>query len=185
MNTDSEDTTMIKLKSMMDENGNFEEFDISMAAAKISDLIRDARGDPDDDEDDEDKAPLELTVTRVKGPCLKKVVDFMNHHHIEKMKEIPTPLGGSSFNEVMDQEWYQNFVNDENLGGNNDMLFDLLTAANFMGIKELLDLSCLKVTFQLTGKSADEIRDILRLPELTPEEESQARQEHKWIFEDS
>jgi hypothetical protein len=100
MNTDSEDTTMIKLKSMTDENGNFEEFDISMAAAKISDLIRDARGDPDDDEDDEDKAPLELTVTRVKGPCLKKVVDFMNHHHIEKMKEIPTPLGGSSFNEV-------------------------------------------------------------------------------------
>jgi S-phase kinase-associated protein 1 len=85
----------------------------------------------------------------------------------------------------MDQEWYQNFVNDENLGGNNDMLFDLLTAANVMGIKELLDLSCLKVTFQLTGKSADEIRDILRLPELTPEEEAQARQEHKWIFEDS
>ena len=110
MNTDSEDTTMIKLKSMMDENGNFEEFDISMAAAKISDLIRDARGDPDDDEDDEDKAPLELTVTRVKGPCLKKVVDFMNHHHIEKMKESPTPLGGSSFNEVRyvaTQRWHE------------------------------------------------------------------------------
>merc|ERR1719343_782077 len=86
---------------------------------------------------------------------------------------------------VMDQEWYQNFVSDENLGGSNDMLFDLLTAANFMGIKELLDLSCLKVTFQLTGKWADEIREILRLPELTPEEEQQARMEHKWIFEDS
>jgi hypothetical protein len=102
MNTDSEDTTMIKLKSMNDEDGNFEEFYISMAAAKISDLIRDARGDPDDDDDDddEDKPPLELTVMRVKGPCLKKVVDFMNHHHKEKMKEIPTPLGGSSFNEV-------------------------------------------------------------------------------------
>jgi len=54
-----------------------------------------------------------------------------------------------------------------------------------MGIKELLDLSCLKVTFQLTGKSAEEIREILRLPELTPEEEAQARTEHKWIFEDS
>ena len=84
----------------------------------------------------------------------------------------------------MDQEWYQKFVSEENLGG-NDMLFDLLTAANYMGIKELLDLSCLKVTFQLTGKSADQIRDILRLPELTPEEETLARTEHKWIFEDS
>ena len=85
----------------------------------------------------------------------------------------------------MDQKWYQDFVSDDNLGPDNDMLFDLLTAANFMGIKELLDLSCLKVTFQLTGKNAEEIRQILRLPELTPEEEKQAREEHKWIFEDS
>ncbi len=87
--------------------------------------------------------------------------------------------------QVMDQKWYQDFVSDDNLGSSNDMLFDLLTAANFMGIKELLDLSCLKVTFQLTGKNAEEIRQILRLPELTPEEERQARDEHKWIFEDS
>lgn len=188
MNTDSEDTTMIKLRSMADEDGNTQVFDISMAAARISDLIRDAAGEPEDredDDDDVDNPPLEIEVARVKGPCLAKVVDFMIHHHEEKMKEIPTPLGGSSFNEVMDQEWYQQFVSDENLGDNNDMLFDLLTAANFMGIKELLDLSCLKVTFQLTGKTAEEIREILRLPELTPEEEAQARTEHKWIFEDS
>mmetsp|Transcript_3853 Transcript_3853/g.10111 ORF Transcript_3853/g.10111 Transcript_3853/m.10111 type:complete len:195 (+) Transcript_3853:103-687(+) len=192
MDNDNDETTMIKLRSMADDDGNTEVFDISMAAAKISDLIRDAAGvedreddDDDDDDDADDENPLEIEVSRVKGPCLAKVVDFMKHHHEEKMKEIPTPLGGSSFNEVMDQEWYQNFVSDENLGGNNDMLFDLLTAANFMGIKELLDLSCLKVTFQLTGKSADEIREILRLPELTPEEEAQARMEHKWIFEDS
>lgn len=46
------------------------------------------------------------------------------------------------------------------------MLFELLTAANFMGIKELLDLTCLKVTFQVTGKNAEEIRQILRLPKL-------------------
>lgn len=187
MNTDSE--PMIKLRSMPDEKGVSEVFEVSYAAAQISDLVKDATGDhEDDDEDDdgnEDNTAREVDVPRVRAPCLKLVVDFMKHHHVERMKEIPTPLGGSSFNEVMDQEWYQNFVSDENLGNNNDMLFDLLTAANFMGIKELLDLSCLKVTFQLTGKSAEEIREILRLPELTPEEEKQAREEHKWIFEDS
>lgn len=103
MNTDSEDTTMIKLRSMADEDGNTQVFDISMAAAQISDLIRDAAGEPEDredDDDDGDNAPLEIEVSRVKGPCLAKVVDFMIHHHEEKMKEIPTPLGGSSFNEV-------------------------------------------------------------------------------------
>ena len=55
----------------------------------------------------------------------------------------------------MDQTWYQEFVADENLS--REMLFDLLTAANYMGIKPLLDLTCLKVTFQLTGKNAEEV----------------------------
>jgi len=185
MNTDKDDATMIKLKSMPDENGKVEVFEISVAAAQISELVRDAAGEEHDDDDDDNGEAIEIDISRVKGPCLAKVVGFMKHYHKEKMKEIPTPLGGNSFNEVMDQEWYQNFVSDENLGPDNTMLFDLLTAANFMGIKELLDLSCLKVTFQLTGKSADEIREILHLPELTTEEEAQARREHKWIFEDS
>ena len=58
----------------------------------------------------------------------------------------------------MDQEWYQKFVSEENV--DRDLLFELLTAANFMGIKPLLDLTCLKVTFQLTGKSVDEVSSI-------------------------
>ena len=67
---------------------------------------------------------------------------------------------------------------------NRPMIFDLLTAANFMGIKPLLDLACLSVTFELSGKNAEEIREILNIPELTPEEEASARDEHRWIFED-
>lgn len=82
----------------------------------------------------------------------------------------------------MSQEWYRNFVSDTNM--NKDMLFEVLTAANYMGIKPLLDLACLKVTFHLNGKNAEEIRNILRLPELTPEEEARAREEHRWIFEE-
>ena len=94
----------------------------------------------------------------------------------------------------MSQEWYQKFVSDENLGGGvdndngndngNEMLFALVSAANFMGISKLLDLVVLKITFLLAGKNAEEIRQILRLPKMTAEEEKQAREDHKWIFED-
>ena len=106
MNTDSttnNNDTMIKLTSMADENGETQVFEISKAAAQISDFIRDAAGEDaedDDDADADDAKPIEIGVERVKGPCLAKVVDFMKHHHEEAMKEIPTPLGGSSFNEV-------------------------------------------------------------------------------------
>ncbi len=55
----------------------------------------------------------------------------------------------------MDQKWYQDFVADDNLS--RDMVFDILTAANFMGIMPLVDLICLKVTFKLTDKNAEEV----------------------------
>ena len=105
MNVDGEldDHRMILLRSMEDENGSRQTFEISYAAAKISDLLRDATPDEDDDDDDDDddaNEPLVIDIQRVKGPCLEKVVDFMKHHHAEKMNEIPTPLGGSSFKEV-------------------------------------------------------------------------------------
>lgn len=83
----------------------------------------------------------------------------------------------------MTQTWFQEFVSNDNTP--QDMLFELLTAANYMGIKPLLDLACLKVTFQLNGKNAEEIRQILNLPELSPEEETRARGEHPWIFEET
>ena len=53
----------------------------------------------------------------------------------------------------MTQEWYRKFVNDMD----RDMIFEILGAANYMNIKPLLDLACLRVTFELTGKSAEEV----------------------------
>jgi len=59
----------------------------------------------------------------------------------------------------MDQTWYQEFTQESNMP--REMLFEVLTAANYMTIKPLLDLCCLKVTFQLTNKSAEEVSDLL------------------------
>lgn len=94
-NTES-DNVMLTLRSMPDESGDQRTFEIPFVAAKISDLIKDAAGD----EEQDSELPMEIEITRVKGDCLEKVVDFMKHYHEEKMKEIPTPLGGSTFNEV-------------------------------------------------------------------------------------
>jgi hypothetical protein len=91
------DDMVIRLKSMVDENGNQRECEIKFGAAKLSELIRDSVGDHDDDEP---MSTTEIDVPRVKGDCLEKVVDFLKHYEEEPMKEIPTPLGGSTFNEV-------------------------------------------------------------------------------------
>ena len=54
----------------------------------------------------------------------------------------------------------------------------------FIVSEPLLDLTCLQVSCQLMGKSAEEIRVILNIPKLTAEEEAKARTEHRWIFDD-
>lgn len=42
-----------------------------------------------------------------------------------------------------------------------------------------------KVSFELRGRNADQIREILNLEELSPEDEETARREHSWIFENA
>lgn len=68
-------------------------FELTESSAEISELLKDSPREEDDE-------VTEIDIVRVASPCLEKVVEFMKHYDEEKMKEIPTPLGGSTFNEV-------------------------------------------------------------------------------------
>ena len=57
-----------------------------------------------------------------------------------KVTPITTPLKSNRICEIV-QEWYANFVDVD-----QTLLFELVTAANFMDIKALLDLTCLAVS---------------------------------------
>mmetsp|Transcript_5758 Transcript_5758/g.7561 ORF Transcript_5758/g.7561 Transcript_5758/m.7561 type:complete len:187 (-) Transcript_5758:147-707(-) len=176
-------THMVTLVSLDDHK-----FTLPEKAAALSEMVSHALNLSDDAEEDEaeenedgDAAPKTVELLKVTSRCLEKVVEFMKHHYEEKMNEIPMPLPGNNFDECMSQEWYRNFVREMD----RDMIFEILGAANYLNIKPLLDLACLRVTFELTGKSAEEIRVYLNLPELTAEEEAKAREEHAWIFEEN
>jgi len=75
-------------------------FVLPVRAALLSDLIKNTLPDPDDDENQQ-ISPFELL--RVNRETLEKVVEFLKHYDVEKMNEIPTPLGGGSFHEVRRQ----------------------------------------------------------------------------------
>lgn len=168
MSDDENEPTTVRLRAQDSDRI----FEVNFQAAKLSDFVLDTTNTMPDG-----SAAIELQ--RVDEATLEKVVEFLIHHMDEPMNEIPTPLGGNSFNEIVEQPWYRSFIQDLE----RPMVFDLLTAANYMQIKPLLDLACLSVTFELSGKDAEEIREILNLPELSPEEEATAREEHRWVFE--
>ena len=74
------------------------------------------------------------------------------------------------------QEKYADFTNVD-----QEVLYDLILAANYMDIKPLLDLTCASVAVMIKGKSAEEIRKTFNIVnDFTEEEERQVREENKW-----
>jgi S-phase kinase-associated protein 1 len=125
----------------------------------------------DDDGDD----AQEIQLPNVKAAVLAKVIEYCEHYRMEEMYAISTPLKSSKLEDLV-QPYYAEYVKLE-----QTMLFELVTAANFMDIKPLLDLTCLAVSIMIKGKSAEELRKIFNLSEgFTPEEDAAVREENKW-----
>lgn len=76
-------------------------------------------------------------------------------------------------------EWDAKFVDVT-----QEMLFDIILAANYMDITSLLDLTCAKVACMMKGKTPEEIRQTFNIVnDFTPEEEAQVLEENKWCEE--
>ncbi|KAL4186256.1 hypothetical protein AMTRI_Chr09g32920 [Amborella trichopoda] len=60
----------------------------------------------------------------------------------------------------------------------------LREAANYLNIKNLLDLTCQTVADMIKGKTPEEIRKTFNIKnDFTPEEEEEVRRENQWAFE--
>ncbi|RZC94304.1 hypothetical protein C5167_029868 [Papaver somniferum] len=63
-------------------------------------------------------------------------------------------------------------------------LFDLILAANYLNVKELLDLTCQTVAGMIKGKAPEEIRKTFNIKkDFTPKEKEEVRRENQWVFE--
>ena len=90
------------------------------------------------------------------------------------------PLRSDKLSDIV-PEWDANYINCE-----QELLFELILAANFMDIKSLMDLSCAKVASMIKNKTPEQIRSTFNIKnDFTPEEEAQIREENKvsWCVE--
>jgi len=126
-----------------------------------------------------DKSETSIPLPNVRGQILKKVITYMQYHHKNPPKEIEKPLKSANMREVV-SEWDANFVEVD-----QETLFELILAANYMDIKSLLDLTCARVASMIKGKTPEEIRKRFNIQnDFSPEEEEAVRAENKWA-EDS
>jgi len=116
-----------------------------------------------------------IPISNVNESILRKVIEWCEHHKND-------PVAAENENDDSRKkttdidEWDQKFMNVD-----QEMLFEIILAANFLDIKPLLDTGCKTVANMIKGKSPEEIRKLFNIQnDFTPEEEEQIRRENEW-----
>ncbi|GLJ19916.1 hypothetical protein SUGI_0360840 [Cryptomeria japonica] len=109
-------------------------------------------------------------VTNVSSSILKKVIEYIRYHLEANKSNKPKE-------EV--KNWDTQF-----LSVNQQILVNLLMAANFLNVSNLFDLLCKTVADKIKDLSPEQIRERFNIKnDFTPEEEDQIRREIQWAFD--
>jgi S-phase kinase-associated protein 1 len=137
-------------------------------------------------EDLEDQPDAVIPLLNVSGPVMAKVIEFCRHHCAPPVAD--SSAAGPSTSRQTDikredseatKKWNAEFLEIE-----QSALFDLILAANYLNIAELLDVTCDKVADMMKNKTPEEIRKTFNIKnDFTPEEEEEIRRENLWMFD--
>ncbi|GAB2289251.1 SKP1-like protein 1A [Dionaea muscipula] len=155
----TEEKKMVVLKS-----SDGETFEVEIAVASESQTIKHSIED--------DESGNAIPLPNVSGHILAKVIEYCKKH-------VETPKTDDRAVQDELKNWDADFMKiDQNT------LFDLILAANYLNIKGLLDLTCQTVADMIKGKNPEEIRTMFNIKnDFTPEEEEEIRRENQWAFE--
>ncbi|CAE6469925.1 unnamed protein product [Rhizoctonia solani] len=127
---------------------------------------------PQDDPSTRPQDPVPLPD--IDAETLKKVVEYCEHHQHDDTPQEPDPFYDNPRHEI--NEWDSQFIQVD-----QEMLFALILAANYLDIKPLLELGTKTVATLIKGKTLEEIRRLFNIVNnFTPEEEAQIRKENEW-----
>lgn len=116
-----------------------------------------------------------IPIPNVTESVLRKVIEWCEHHR----NDPPSTNDDESDTRKKTteiEEWDQKFMQVD-----QEMLFEIILASNYLDIKPLLDVGCKTVANMIKGKSPEEIRKTFNITnDFTPEEEEQIRRENEW-----
>lgn len=115
-----------------------------------------------------------IPISNVNEAVLRKVIEWCEHHR----NDPPTTDDDADTRKKTTdiEEWDQKFMQVD-----QEMLFEIILAANFLDIKPLLDVGCKTVANMIKGKSPEDIRKTFNITnDFTAEEEEQIRRENEW-----
>jgi S-phase kinase-associated protein 1 len=146
--------------------------EVERAVAERSMLIKNLL---DDTGDDAISASNPIPIPNVNEAVLRKVIEWCEHHKADPLATADDDNDARKKTTDI-EEWDQKFMQVD-----QEMLFEIILASNYLDIKPLLDVGCKTVANMIKGKSPEEIRKTFNITnDFTPEEEEHIRRENEW-----
>lgn len=136
-----------------------------------------------------------IPLPNIDGKTMNTVVDFIKLDTVvlHKKKELTEEEKNQPRDEEKPkegfQDWEQTFIDSHFKNGdgsfNQDPIFKTILAANYLDIKQLLDLTCKVVANQIKGKTPEEIRKTFHIQnDFTEEEVEKIKKENEYVLND-
>lgn len=147
-----------------------ERFPVEPKVAEKSVLIKNMIRDLNPDGLQED---FEIPTPNVRANVMNKVLEWCTHH---KDTAFSDDDDDDARRASPVDEWDKNFLKVD-----QEMLYEIITAANYLNIRPLLDSGCKVVAEMIRNKSPQELRKIFNIVnDFTPEEELALKKENEW-----
>lgn len=141
-------------------------------------------------EEDDEEVP-EIILDKINKETFLKVLEFAKNNWNKDEEEISKPLPSILEEDITDKyniEFVKSLVPDvkdrDLTSEDTKMLREVLEAANYLIMNNLLHLTAAKAASIIRGKSSEQIRLMFGLEDdLTDEEKERIREENKWVNE--
>ena len=112
----------------------------------------------------------------INSAILKKTLQWLAHH-----KDDPAPPVEKDEDVFEEKEWKLSSWDQDFLKVDQDTLFQLIYAANFLDIKDLVATACKGVSNIIKGKNVKEIRNIFNIKcDISHERFAEIRKGNEW-----
>ncbi|CAA7057921.1 unnamed protein product [Microthlaspi erraticum] len=116
-----------------------------------------------------------IPLQDVTGKILEKVIEYCEKHVVEFGPAELDDEEAEKKRRIWDREYIY--------GVDEETLYYLILAANYLSIGGLLSLACRRVADYIKDKTPEEVRQIFGIEnDFTPEEEEAARKQAVWAF---
>jgi len=150
-------------------------FNVDLKTAKMSKTVKTMLEDLGFDDSKKDET---VPLPRVSSDILRLIIDWSTYHKDDKVYEN----NNDDYKERRIDDipkWDIDFLKVD-----QGILFEIILAASYLDINDLLEIGCQTVANMMKGKTPEEIRKIFNIEnDLTPKEEDEIRKENEWCEE--